>query len=117
MLTQWPLAHRDSSRHSFTSGGAERRLTRIIGRLDSQRLEDKPGGRLQLSQLTAALQQVAVVVEALLAVALVTWQRVLAVTPLADFLGEQRALVDVCTPGRNHALILTAVCVFAHVCV
>lgn len=32
VLTQWPLAHRDSSWHSFTSEGAERRLTRIVER-------------------------------------------------------------------------------------
>lgn len=54
--------------------------------------------------LTGALQQVAVVVEAVLAVALVTRRRVLAVAPLADLLGEQGALVDVCRPGRNNVL-------------
>lgn len=74
-----------------------------------------------MSQLTSALQQVAVVVEALFAVALVTWQRVLAVTPLADFLSEQRTLVDVCRPGRNHVLreirTFYRLCVFVHVCV
>lgn len=78
-------------------------------------------GRGELSQLTSALQQVAVIVEALFAVALVTWQRVLAVTPLADFLSEQRTLVDVCRPGRNHVLrkirTFYQLCVFVHVCV
>lgn len=52
---------------------------------------------MQLAQqLAYALQQVAVVVEALLTVALVARQCVLAAALLADFLGEQSALVDVC---------------------
>lgn len=56
------------------------------------------------SELTSALQQVAVIVEALFAVALITGQRVLTVTSLADFLSEQRTLVNVCRPGRNNVL-------------
>ena len=46
--------------------------------------------------LTNALQEVAVIVEALLTVALVARQRVLTAALLADFISEQRALVDVC---------------------
>lgn len=46
--------------------------------------------------LAHALEEVAVIVEALLAVALVARQRVLTVTLLADFISKQRALIDIC---------------------
>lgn len=51
---------------------------------------------LRISSLTDALEKVAVIVEALLTVALVAWQCVLTATLLADFVGEQRTLVDIC---------------------
>lgn len=45
---------------------------------------------------------VLVVVETLRAVALVGRQRVLAVALLADFVGEQRALVNICAQGTRN---------------
>lgn len=52
---------------------------------------------VQLAQkLAYALQQVAVVVEALLTVALVARQCVLAAALLADFFSKQSAFVNVC---------------------
>lgn len=55
-------------------------------------------------QLAYALQQVAVIVEALLTVALVARQRVLTAALLADFFSEQSALVNVCRRrgGEKH---------------
>jgi len=54
--------------------------------------------------LTDALEQVAVVVEALLAVALVARLRVLTATLLADFVGEQKTLVDICRREKKSFL-------------
>lgn len=51
--------------------------------------------------LTHALQQVAIVVEALLAVALVAGLRVHALALLADLFSKQYALVDVCVTEGN----------------
>lgn len=66
-----------------------------------------PGTPL-VAVLTHALQQVAVVVEALLAVALVAWLRVHALALLADLCPKQDAFVDVCvTKGNVSALCFT----------
>lgn len=71
---------------------------------------------IQFAQpLAYALQQVAVVVETLLTVALVARQCVLAAALLADFLGKQSALVDVCRRRRGgeyiriHCLVVEVV--------
>lgn len=50
-----------------------------------------------------ALEEVAVVVEALLTVALVSWQRVLTATFLTDFISEQGALINIMV-GRQAVL-------------
>lgn len=53
-------------------------------------------GTLLVTALTHAFQQVAIVVESLLAIALVAWLRVYTLALLADLCSEQYALVDVC---------------------
>lgn len=98
-MTQRPLAQRDSSWHSFTSDGHH--ATCICYEASRNGIQ---GHSVCFHALTDALEKIAVVVEALLAVALVARLRVLTATLLADFISKQRTLVDICRQGRKSLL-------------